>query len=283
MKDSEEYTHLQIYLVFTRHATESLLYDSLRLNVLHKGRFMIQLARYSRDRSIFSYRKLLEDCTDLMGETGRGLSKSFQQPCENEGFTLVSLERSVTTSWAVEEFSATLNYDCDKPRDNQFSACPLQKQLAATSKVAFSGTVLNSATCVMLKDNLSQERLDYAQVIKAIEPLLILGQKLKPRDGNGGNNGREMLPDLYRVCVLFQRNQQRGPRKMRLNRLTTERLTANLSESHNRVSSRCYLIRCEFILGQDRHQSAQRWNFCFRRGATRRTQALDIRAKSSIA
>ncbi|KER24108.1 hypothetical protein T265_08150 [Opisthorchis viverrini] len=52
----EKYTHLQINLVFTNDSTESLVYNILQLNVLHTGRLMFQ------------------------GETGRGLSKSFQQP-----------------------------------------------------------------------------------------------------------------------------------------------------------------------------------------------------------
>ncbi|KER22367.1 hypothetical protein T265_09536 [Opisthorchis viverrini] len=41
-------------LVFTRDSIESLVYDILRLNVLHTSRLMFQLARYSRHRSIFS-------------------------------------------------------------------------------------------------------------------------------------------------------------------------------------------------------------------------------------
>ncbi|KER24390.1 hypothetical protein T265_07947 [Opisthorchis viverrini] len=50
----QKYTQLQINLVFTRDLTESIVYDILQLNVLHTGRLMIQLARYSRYRSIFS-------------------------------------------------------------------------------------------------------------------------------------------------------------------------------------------------------------------------------------
>ncbi|KER20673.1 LOW QUALITY PROTEIN: hypothetical protein T265_15260 [Opisthorchis viverrini] len=50
----EKYTHLQINLVFTTDSTESLVYDILQLNVMHTGRLMIQLARYSRYPSIFS-------------------------------------------------------------------------------------------------------------------------------------------------------------------------------------------------------------------------------------
>ncbi|KER33728.1 hypothetical protein T265_00416 [Opisthorchis viverrini] len=38
----DQYTHLQINLVFTRDLTESLVYDILQLNVLHTGRFMFQ-------------------------------------------------------------------------------------------------------------------------------------------------------------------------------------------------------------------------------------------------
>ncbi|KER19690.1 hypothetical protein T265_11605 [Opisthorchis viverrini] len=49
------YTHLQI----TRDSTEYLVYNILQLNVLHAGRPMFHLARYSRYRSIFSWRKLL--------------------------------------------------------------------------------------------------------------------------------------------------------------------------------------------------------------------------------
>ncbi|KER32246.1 hypothetical protein T265_12827, partial [Opisthorchis viverrini] len=43
----KEYTHLQINLGFTRDSTESLVYDILQLNVLHTGRLVFQLARYS--------------------------------------------------------------------------------------------------------------------------------------------------------------------------------------------------------------------------------------------
>ncbi|KER31742.1 hypothetical protein T265_12926, partial [Opisthorchis viverrini] len=43
----EKYTNLQINLVFTGDSIESLVYDVLQLNVLHTGRLMIQLARYS--------------------------------------------------------------------------------------------------------------------------------------------------------------------------------------------------------------------------------------------
>ncbi|KER34037.1 hypothetical protein T265_00222 [Opisthorchis viverrini] len=50
----EKYTNLQINLLFTRDSTESLVYDILQMNVLHTGRLMFQLARYSRYRSIFS-------------------------------------------------------------------------------------------------------------------------------------------------------------------------------------------------------------------------------------
>ncbi|KER21648.1 hypothetical protein T265_10070 [Opisthorchis viverrini] len=66
--DVEKYTHSQITLIFTRDSTESLVYDVLQLNVLHTGRLIFQLVRYSRYRSIFSRRKLLTT-----------LSKSFQQ------------------------------------------------------------------------------------------------------------------------------------------------------------------------------------------------------------
>ncbi|KER30003.1 hypothetical protein T265_03483 [Opisthorchis viverrini] len=38
----EKHTHLQIDLVFTRDSTESLVYDTLQLKVLHISRFMIQ-------------------------------------------------------------------------------------------------------------------------------------------------------------------------------------------------------------------------------------------------
>ncbi|KER21238.1 hypothetical protein T265_10398 [Opisthorchis viverrini] len=49
-----KYTNLQINLVFARDSNESLVHDNLQLNVLHTGRLMIQLARYSRYRSISS-------------------------------------------------------------------------------------------------------------------------------------------------------------------------------------------------------------------------------------
>ncbi|KER20871.1 hypothetical protein T265_10660 [Opisthorchis viverrini] len=51
---SEKYTHLQINLVFTTDSNESLVYDILDMNMLHTGHLTIQLARYSRYRSIFS-------------------------------------------------------------------------------------------------------------------------------------------------------------------------------------------------------------------------------------
>ncbi|KER22577.1 hypothetical protein T265_09374 [Opisthorchis viverrini] len=54
LQQNEKYTHLQINLFFTRDSTESLVYDILQLKVLYTGRLMIQLARYSRYRSIFS-------------------------------------------------------------------------------------------------------------------------------------------------------------------------------------------------------------------------------------
>ncbi|KAG5450474.1 hypothetical protein CSKR_103768 [Clonorchis sinensis] len=50
----DKYTHLQINLVFTEDSAESLVYDILQLNVLHKGCVVFQLVRYSRYRSIFS-------------------------------------------------------------------------------------------------------------------------------------------------------------------------------------------------------------------------------------
>ncbi|KER23469.1 hypothetical protein T265_08636 [Opisthorchis viverrini] len=50
----DKYTHLQINLVCTRDSTESLVYDVPQLNMLHTGRIMFQLVRYSRYRSIFS-------------------------------------------------------------------------------------------------------------------------------------------------------------------------------------------------------------------------------------
>ncbi|KER26747.1 hypothetical protein T265_13934, partial [Opisthorchis viverrini] len=46
----DKYTHSQVNLVFTRDSTESLVYDVLQLNVLHTGRLMFQLTRYSRYR-----------------------------------------------------------------------------------------------------------------------------------------------------------------------------------------------------------------------------------------
>ncbi|KER20589.1 LOW QUALITY PROTEIN: hypothetical protein T265_15285, partial [Opisthorchis viverrini] len=55
----EKYTHLQIDLIFTRDSTETLVYNNLQPKVLHTGRLMFHLARYSRYRSIFSQRNLL--------------------------------------------------------------------------------------------------------------------------------------------------------------------------------------------------------------------------------
>ncbi|KAG5441157.1 hypothetical protein CSKR_102747 [Clonorchis sinensis] len=48
---SDQYTDLQIDLVFTRDPTESLVYDILQLNVVHTDLLIFQMARYSRDRS----------------------------------------------------------------------------------------------------------------------------------------------------------------------------------------------------------------------------------------
>ncbi|KER28133.1 hypothetical protein T265_04968 [Opisthorchis viverrini] len=66
-------------------STESLVYDVLQLNVLHTGRLMIQLARYSRYRRIFSSRKLL---TRLM--------KTLPQP--TTGFALRGAHQSMVTN-----------------------------------------------------------------------------------------------------------------------------------------------------------------------------------------
>ncbi|KAG5445308.1 hypothetical protein CSKR_105793, partial [Clonorchis sinensis] len=48
----DNYTHLQINLVFTADSTISLVCDILQLNVLHKGRLMFQLVPYSRYQSV---------------------------------------------------------------------------------------------------------------------------------------------------------------------------------------------------------------------------------------
>ncbi|KAG5449329.1 hypothetical protein CSKR_100589 [Clonorchis sinensis] len=47
-----KFTHLQIRLVFTGDSSESLVYGVFQMNVLHTGRLMFQLVRYSRYRSI---------------------------------------------------------------------------------------------------------------------------------------------------------------------------------------------------------------------------------------
>ncbi|KAG5453526.1 Potassium voltage-gated channel protein eag [Clonorchis sinensis] len=61
-------------------SSESLVYDVLQLNVLHTGRLMFHLVRYSGYRSIFSQWKLLTR------------SKSFQQPCDGtENATSLSI------------------------------------------------------------------------------------------------------------------------------------------------------------------------------------------------
>ncbi|KER31349.1 hypothetical protein T265_13000, partial [Opisthorchis viverrini] len=65
----DKYTHLQINLVFTRDSTESLAYDILQLNVLHTGRLMFQLPRYSRYRSIYSQGSLYEEVQILQSQT----------------------------------------------------------------------------------------------------------------------------------------------------------------------------------------------------------------------
>ncbi|KER22682.1 LOW QUALITY PROTEIN: hypothetical protein T265_14800 [Opisthorchis viverrini] len=91
----EKYTHLQINLVSTRDSTESLFYDILQLNLLHIDRLMIYTI-FEISQCIFiketthkvgsigtQGRRKLGDCTYLLspkkGETGRGLSRSFQQ------------------------------------------------------------------------------------------------------------------------------------------------------------------------------------------------------------
>ncbi|KAG5443718.1 hypothetical protein CSKR_112402 [Clonorchis sinensis] len=53
-----QYTHLHINLVFTEDSTESLVCETPQMNALHQGRLMFRLVRYSKYRSIFSYRKL---------------------------------------------------------------------------------------------------------------------------------------------------------------------------------------------------------------------------------
>ncbi|KER29428.1 hypothetical protein T265_03993 [Opisthorchis viverrini] len=74
----EKYTHLQVNLVFTRDPTESLVYDVLRVNVLHCAYLM----------------------SPKKGETGGGLSKSFQQPF------------CVLLQWDLSELTLLLNTLC---------------------------------------------------------------------------------------------------------------------------------------------------------------------------
>ncbi|KAG5441678.1 hypothetical protein CSKR_103186 [Clonorchis sinensis] len=87
----DRHTHLQINLVFTGDLSESLVYDVLQTNVLHTGRLMFQLVRYSRDRSIFSQSKLLIR-----------LLKILRQP--TTGFVLLGAHQL----GAVPEFPSTL-------------------------------------------------------------------------------------------------------------------------------------------------------------------------------
>ncbi|KER24444.1 hypothetical protein T265_07874 [Opisthorchis viverrini] len=47
----EKYTHLKINLVFARDSAEPLDYDIRQLNVLHTGRLMFQLTRYSKSHN----------------------------------------------------------------------------------------------------------------------------------------------------------------------------------------------------------------------------------------
>ncbi|KER24600.1 hypothetical protein T265_07791 [Opisthorchis viverrini] len=92
--DAEKYTHLQLNLVFTHESTEPLVYDVLQLNVLHTGRLMIQLARYSRNRSIFSSRKLL---TRLL--------KTPRQP--TTGFALLGAHQKLGLEWSFGTHDAS--------------------------------------------------------------------------------------------------------------------------------------------------------------------------------
>ncbi|KER32582.1 hypothetical protein T265_01452 [Opisthorchis viverrini] len=61
----EKYTNLQIDLVFTRDSTESLVYDILQLNVLHTGRIMLHLARYSGYRNIYFMKETRNRIRDI--------------------------------------------------------------------------------------------------------------------------------------------------------------------------------------------------------------------------
>ncbi|KER29262.1 hypothetical protein T265_04105 [Opisthorchis viverrini] len=69
--DSNKYTRVHINLVFTGDSAESLVYGILQLDVLNKGPAHVSVG------TIFDISQYI-----FIKETGRGLSKSFQQPCE---------------------------------------------------------------------------------------------------------------------------------------------------------------------------------------------------------
>ncbi|KER33621.1 hypothetical protein T265_00512 [Opisthorchis viverrini] len=109
-----------ISLTSTGDSIESLIYDVLQLNVLHTGRLMFQLVRYSRYRSIFSQRKLLKWFLTSTGDsiesliydvlqlnvlhTGRLM---FQLVRYSRYRSIFSQRKLLKWLWAVEESSAT--------------------------------------------------------------------------------------------------------------------------------------------------------------------------------
>ncbi|KER28511.1 hypothetical protein T265_13559, partial [Opisthorchis viverrini] len=84
----DKHTNLQINLVFTRDSTESLVCDILQLNMLHTGRLMFQLARYSRYRNFARVENVTR--SDLSASGFVRISWNYTSDCpQTIGFRVV--------------------------------------------------------------------------------------------------------------------------------------------------------------------------------------------------
>ncbi|KAG5452886.1 hypothetical protein CSKR_107431 [Clonorchis sinensis] len=116
-----KYYHLQINLVFMEYSSEYLVTGVLQLNV-HKGRFIFQLVRYSKYRTIFSWRKLLTRLLKTLRQPATGFALleavisriSNQLKHENIKLTYTRGSRlpyepqeGRNRSWAVESLQQT--------------------------------------------------------------------------------------------------------------------------------------------------------------------------------
>ncbi|KAG5451188.1 hypothetical protein CSKR_102638 [Clonorchis sinensis] len=108
----KKYTHLQFNLVFTGDSNESLVYDILQLNVLHKGRLMFQLYIFIRQTSHKVVENSLTAHDRFRPSWGSSAQFGFRYNIlltESWGLHLPDEpQEGGNRSWAVEEFSATL-------------------------------------------------------------------------------------------------------------------------------------------------------------------------------